>query len=307
MDSSGGCPLVVAVVLNWFARDVTRRCLAALRGLDYENLAIVLVDNECSEFSDEVFPPRPPVTYLHSPANLGFSGGCNLGLRQALDGGAEFVWFVNNDAQPEADALRHLVDAATGQPATAVFGAKVLRQGSAPARLDSIAVDVDCDSGRYRLVGHDEIDDGRYDHRGEVDAVTGCALLLRADAARRLGGFDDRYYLYLEDLDLCLRARADGDGVACVPAARVWHDRLPARRGRQSVDSLYYSCRNHFLLMATHGRGGAARRALRNAFILAVNLAYALRGDARQAPRRLRAVLEGARDYARGRSGPRRE
>jgi hypothetical protein len=298
-------PPVVAVVLNWHARETTLACLAALRALDYDDLSIVLVDNESHDFRDHSFPSTPPVTYLHAAVNLGFSGGCNLGMRHALESGADFIWFLNNDAVPEPDSLRHLVAAAAAAPPPAVLGAKILRQSTAPARLDSIAVAVDCTSGRYQLIGHDEIDDGRYDDRREVDAVTGCALLLRADAARRLGGFDDRYYLYLEDLDLCLRARAAGLAVAFAPAARVWHDRPPARRGRQSEDSLYYTCRNHFLLMETHGRGGAARRLLRNATILALNVAYALLDDPRRVPRRLRATLAGACDYARGRRGPR--
>lgn len=301
----GRSPAVAAVVINWHARAVTARCLAALRALDYDNLSIVLIDNESSDFAGTDFTAGPPVIYLHSPTNLGFSGGCNLGLHHALEAGAEFVWFVNNDASPEPDSLRRLIDTAVALPDAAVLGPKILRTGTAPPRFDSIAVAVDCDSGRFNLIGHDEVDDGRYDTSRAVDAVTGCALLLRADMARRLGGFDDRYYLYLEDLDLCLRARAAGGAVAYVAAARVWHDRLPARHGRQSVDSLYYTCRNHFLLMATHGRGGPLRRAVRAVTVLVLNLAYALRTDGRQIPSRLRAVLAGARDYARGQGGPR--
>jgi len=296
---------VVAVVLNWHARETTLECLAALGAVEYDDLSVVLVDNESADFRDHSFPATPPVTYLHSPVNLGFAGGCNLGLRHALERGAGFVWFLNNDARPEPDSLRRLVAAAAAAPASAVLSPKIVRHATAPPRIDSIAVDIDLASGRFRLIGHDEVDDGRYDDHHHVDAVTGCALLLRGDIAAALGGFDDRYFLYLEDLDLCLRARAAGGGVVCVPAARVHHDRLPARRGRQSEDSLYYTCRNHFLLMETHGSGGAARRVLRVATILGLNVAYALLDDPRRAPRRLRAVLAGARDYARRRFGPR--
>lgn len=307
MDGAATQPRVGIVVLNWHDRRRTEACLAAIGALDYANLFVVLVDNEGDDFGGVQFAPRPQIDYVHSPVNLGFAGGCNLGLRRALDGGAEYVWFLNNDALPAPDSLRHLVAAAVRSDA-AIAGAKILRHGSEPPRLDSLAVSVDLHGGRFRLVGHDEPDRGQHDELVAVDAVTGCALLLRADSARRLGGFDERFFLYLEDVDLCLRARAAGAVVVCVPPARVHHDRAAARSGRQSDDSLYYTCRNHFLLLAVHGRGGGPRRAWRNGVILARNLAYAVL-DRAGAPRRIGgsvgAVLAGARDYARDQFGPR--
>lgn len=298
-------PAVTAVVLNWYSAAATRRCLAALRALDYDNLSIVLIDNECADFAAEQLPRDPPLEYLHSPTNLGFAGGCNLGLSRALDSGADFVWFVNNDAEPEPDALRCLIAAAATAPEAGIFGAKILRTGTDPPRLDSIALAIDRRSGRYRMLGHDEIDSGTYDDRDGVDAVTGCAMLLRTNVARHLGGFDERYFLYLEDVDLCLRARAVGARTACVPTARVWHDRPAAVGNRQSADSLYYTCRNHLLLMDTHGEGGAAVKTLRRAAVVALNIAYALRGAPGSIPRRLAAVIAGARDWARARFGAR--
>lgn len=307
MNGAATQPRVGIVVLNWHDRRRTEACLTAIGELDYANLFVVLVDNECDDFRGAQFAARPQIDYVHSPINLGFAGGCNLGLRHALDGGADFVWFLNNDALPAPDSLAHLVAAAVRSEA-AIAGAKILLHGSEPPRLDSIAVAVNLDGGRFRLIGHDEPDRGQHDDLLAVDAVTGCALLLRADTARSLGAFDERYFLYLEDLDICLRARAAGAVVVCVPAARVHHDRAAARRGRQSDDSLYYTCRNHFLLMAVHGRGGAARRVWRSGAILARNLAYAVL-DRAAAPRDIGgsvgAVLAGARDYALQRFGPR--
>lgn len=298
-------PRVAVVVLNWHDRARTQACLAALGALDYGDVFVVLVDNDCDDFRDDAFTPPPRVVYLRSDVNLGFAGGCNLGLQRALADGAELVWFLNNDALPEPDSLRRLVDAATAAGA-AVAGPKILRHGCEPPRLDSVAVAVDLDWGRFSLLGHDQVDRGQYDGLRRVDAVTGCAMLVRADLARALGGFDERYFAYLEDIDLCLRAGARGETVLCVPAARVHHDRAAARHGRQSADSLYYTCRNHFLLLATHGRGGALRRTLRAACALALDLAYAaLGGRPAESLGRVAATLAGARDYARGHFGAR--
>ncbi len=303
-QNTGDTPLVAVAVLNWRARETTIACLDAVRALDYSNFSVVLVDNGCEDFRQESFPATPRLLYIHSEENRGYAGGCNLALERAVEAGADFVWFLNNDALPEPDSLGILVEAATASRA-GIVGPKILRQATTPPRLDSVAVAIDRTSGRFRLLGHNQIDTGQYDLVTRVDAVTGCAMLVRADVAAALGGFDERYYLYLEDLDLCLRTRATGDTVIAVPRARVHHDRPPARRDRQSLDSLYYTCRNHFLLMATHGRGGSLRRVLRTLTILTLSLAYALVGSSRQIPGRLRAAIAGALDYAAGRFGPR--
>jgi GT2 family glycosyltransferase len=99
----------------------------------------VLVDNGCRDFSaEEVERLAPGGCYLASEANLGFAGGANLGMRAALARGAAWVWFLNNDALPEAGALAALLATATAAPAAAIVGAKIL-QRQAPDRLDSVA------------------------------------------------------------------------------------------------------------------------------------------------------------------------
>jgi GT2 family glycosyltransferase len=247
-----------------------------------------------------------------------YSGGSNVGMREALQRGADYVWFLNNDAQPEPDALGELLRVAesglclqhkdesskseeTGEAldAPAIVGAKILRLDD-PRRLDSIALRVDVTSGRIYLIGHDEIDRGQYDEWGEIGAVTGCAMLATRAVCERLGGFDDDFFAYLEDADFCLRAREHGWCVAVAPRARVRHDRPIATAGRQSVSSLYYTSRNHLMLMRRHGRGNAW---VRTAAVLALNVVYALRIGKGTNLAPLRAVLRGIRDYRRGVKG----
>ena len=299
---SDRAPLVGVVVVNWRRRDVTLACLAALGHLDYPSWRLFLVDNGCSDFSaDEVADEFPGGVYLSSAANLGFAGGSNLGMRAALADGAEFVWFLNNDAAPEPVALSELVAAAEAAPALSIVGAKILR-GDDPRRIDSVALAVDLRTGRVLLVGHDEEDRGQSDALARVDAVTGCAMLVRRDACERLGGFDESFFSYLEDADLCLRARRAGFGVAFAPRARVLHDRPAASRGRQSVASLYYTTRNHVRLLDRHA-GSLRRPWLRAAAVLALNTAYAARPAAGTLSERLAAVWRGALDYRRGIGG----
>ncbi len=300
-DHRAAEPLVGVVVLNWRRREETLDCLAALAQLAYGRWFLVLIDNGCADFSaEEVAQLVPGARYVRSATNLGFAGGSNLGMRAALDAGADCVWFLNNDAQPEPEALRELVAGAQG---AAIAGAKIVRAAQ-PRRLDSIALSVDLGSGRILLLGHDEEDRGQYEGLREVAAVTGCAMLVSRAACEQLGGFDESYFAYLEDADLCLRARAAGLRVAAAPRARVHHARAAATGGRQSVDSLYYATRNHLRLIDRHGTGSAWQRRLRAVSVAVLNAAYAARPGAGTLSARLGAVLRGVRDYRRGVTGP---
>src|SRR5262249_47324593 len=151
----------------------------------------------------------------------------------------------------EPDTLAALLAAADDALHPALLSPKIVRRDR-PERLDSIALDLDLEGGRFYLLGHDEVDRGQYDRVREPLAVTGCALLVRRDACERLGGSDAISFAYPEDADFCLRARAAGFRLAVVAPARVRHDRAPATSGRQSTSSLYYACRNHLRVLATH-------------------------------------------------------
>ena len=301
----GVVPLVAIVVVNWQRRDETLACLASLTHLTYPRWQLVLVDNGCFDFTaDELARLVPGARYERCPVNTGFAGGSNRGMRIGLDAGADYVWFLNNDARPEPDALAELVGAARAA-SVAIIGAKILLAADA-TRLDSVALSVDLSRGRVCLLGHDEVDRGQYDDLAEVTAVSGCALLASRAACERLGGFDEEFFAYYEDADLCLRARAAGLRVAVAPRARVHHGRATATRGRQSVESLYYASRNHLRLIDRHGAGPAWRRRARLVAVLALNAAFAARPGAGSLAARLRAVWRGARDFRRGVHGPAR-
>jgi hypothetical protein len=302
-EPRGREPLVGTVVINWQDRRRTLACVEALGRLAYPNLRLVLVDNGSAEFSAaEVEALSSGGRYVRAPVNLGFAGGANLGMRAALGLGANYVWFLNNDAEPEPGALAEMIAVAEARPPSAVVGAKILRRDD-PRRIDSVALQVDLGWSRLYLTGHDEIDRGQYDRLGEVTAVTACSMLVSRAACERLGGFDESFFAYLEDADLCLRARAAGLRVAAAPRARVLHDRASALEGRQSARSLYYNTRNHLALLGRHDHGGFLGRRLRLAAACALNLAYAARPGSGPRRERLAAVWRGIADYRRGVTG----
>lgn len=133
-EASACAPMVRIVVLTFDGGDLTMACLRSLLALDYpiDRREIVLVDNgSLDDVADRVRAEMPEVTVLEPLANLGFAGGCNLGITHRSDGGPlasayDYVALVNNDATVEVDWLRHLVDRAEADPTIGGVASKML-------------------------------------------------------------------------------------------------------------------------------------------------------------------------------------
>lgn len=121
-----GSPLVAIVILNWNGGEDTCACVASCRGLTWPNRRIIIVDNGSDDGSEEQLRKEcPDAELIQTGANLGFAGGNNAGIRAALDGGADFVWLLNNDAVAAPDALDALVAALTRHRDAGGAGSKI--------------------------------------------------------------------------------------------------------------------------------------------------------------------------------------
>ncbi len=298
----GSYPSVFIVVLNRHGRAYTLTCLQSLAAVAYPRTSLILIDNGCQDFSaDEVARLLPGAGYLRSDVNLGFTGGVNWGIRHALGLGADYVFLLNNDTIIDPAALTELVSVAAADPHIGIVGAKLL-QLDAPDRLESAGLRINLTTGRLYQIAFGERDTGQYDDTSDVAIVSGGAMLLRRTACERLGGFDDRYFRYLEDVDICLRARHAGFRVVLAPRARVYHKGKGMTGGQTSPLIVYYATRNQLLLMHDHAPRGRLLHFARAAIVLVLNAAYALREPGTRRAR-LRALWRAMRDYKRGALG----
>lgn len=292
-------PLIGVVILNLRTRAQTAACLQSVAGSTYPNRFVMLVDNGCADFSAaDVTALAGAGDYARTERNLGFAGGANLGMRRALAAGAQYVLLLNSDATIEPAALGELVHVATADPAIGIVGAKLLQRNN-PGRLESVGIRVDLARGRIFQTGFGDLDDRGDERAHDVEAVSGAAMLFSRRACEQLGGFDERYFSYLEDIDLCLRARRLGFRVVIAPAARVHHEGKGSSAGTTAPRVLYYATRNHLMLMRQYGTGGTTQRAARSAMVIALNVTYAL-VRSHGTPGALRAVYHAVRDYRRG-------
>jgi GT2 family glycosyltransferase len=166
---------------------------------------------------------RDRFIFLRSAANLGFSGGNNLGIRRALEDGAELIWLLNNDTAPAKDALTALVRASLEDEAIGIVGSLILYKHD-PETINSAGILVSPFSMRARLLGLNERRaDPRFNTQRDVDAVSGCSMLLRTSALRRVGLMEERYFLYFEELDLALRLKKAGYRCVFAPESVILH------------------------------------------------------------------------------------
>jgi GT2 family glycosyltransferase len=178
---------------------------------------MLLVDNGSTDGSLEIVCEAfPSVDVLALPQNRGFAAGTNAGIRSAMAAGADAVLLVNNDAIVAPDTVSKLVAATNPlvgvvMPRIDLWSTKQLWH--AGARRQGI-------SPLPRAVRSRDLTTGE---PMAIDYAVGCVLLVRRQVFDRVGLFDERYFMYYEDLDFSTRVRASGFELAVVPTARAWH------------------------------------------------------------------------------------
>ena len=244
------------VVLHFGDPEDTRACLRSLAGSHQPAAPLVVVDNGTRTLTAaDVTALVPAAQFLALPENLGFAGGCNVGLRRALAAGAESVVLLNNDAQVAPDCLEALRQAADGSRVAAV-GAKVL-SATDPSRLWAAWGNLTWRAALVEMVGRGEPDGPRFNTTHDVDTVPGTVMLLTRAALDDVGFFDERFFAYHEDLDWCTRARARGWRICFAPNARATHrgEGSFAVRGH-ATPARYLAARNSVLFARKHGNFG---------------------------------------------------
>jgi GT2 family glycosyltransferase len=251
-------PSVAIVVLNWNGWRDTLPCLESLAGLRYSNTWVIVVDNGSTDESAEVIGrEHPQATLLTNGENLGYADGNNVGIKWALNGGANYVMLLNNDTIIAPDAVDLLVEAVEADPEVGVAGPTVYYHED-PERIWSAGGVVNWQRGSTHMVGLDQVDQGQFGGAPRrVDFVTGCAMLVDRATLERAGLLDGRFFMYYEEAEWCLRASKAGAGIVHVPRAKVWH-KISAQRQAASPRVHYYMSRNRLLFLRRSGAGASA-------------------------------------------------
>jgi GT2 family glycosyltransferase len=229
------------VIVNWNGERFLDRCLSALLAQTVAPHEIILVDNASSDASLTIVQRFPTVRLLAQNENLGFARGNNLAIEAAS---AESGWIalLNPDAFLEPCWLEALLSAARDYPAFDVFGSKLLNSAD-PAILDG-AGDAYHISGRVWRIGRGERVSFVSEQAHEVSSPCAAAAMYRRSALLEVGGFDEDYFCYVEDVDLGFRLRLAGYRCLYVPSSVAHHVGSGTTGGQHSDFAVYHGHRN---------------------------------------------------------------
>ena len=288
---------LAVVVLSWNGLALTRDTLASLAACRMPEdwmLQVIVVDNASHDGSQAMVAREfPDVTLMALAENRRFAGGSNAGVVHALESGAAAIMLLNNDVVADPDLMVKLLAALAERPDAGAVAPLIYH---APP-TDRIWYAGGVCEPRWAFSAHRAIrerDRGQFRSLEETGYLTGCCLLATAEAWRRVGLLDERYFIYAEDADWCLRARAAGYALLFVPTARLWHRVSASSGGAMNPWKVYQRLRANLMLWSRHARGLARLTWL--PALLAQQAVYAvlllLRGHAAAALAVPRALLD---------------
>ncbi|SNS23714.1 hypothetical protein SAMN05421770_101114 [Granulicella rosea] len=217
-DAAMSAPSVACVLVNWNGWQDTIDCLASLRLQAYPGLRVIVVDNGSTNDSvSRIRAAHPWVQLVETGANLGFPGGCNVGTRLAYSQGADYVWLLNNDTVAPPDTLSRLVATARRNPQAGVVGA-ILYYAHDPAKVQAWG------GGSFNLwtayVSHFT---APADFGPESAFFTGACMLLPRWVLEQVGILHEGFFMYCDDVDLCLRLHRAGHPLVLAEGTAILH------------------------------------------------------------------------------------
>jgi GT2 family glycosyltransferase len=235
---------VAVVLVNWCGTDHTLSCLASIGLLNGPAPYVIVVENGSPDQSLARLRSAPGIDALiESSKNLGFGGGCNLGIAQARAAGCKYVWLLNNDCNPKPDALAALLESLRSHPKAGAAGSLIFR--------DLDCTDLVCWGG-----GNVSFLSGQPRQRktpGDVNFLTAASMLVRLDALAAIGDFDERFFLYWEDTDLSFRLRRAGWTLEVADASQVRHA-ISASTVKLGPDLTRYFNNGAYLFFVRHAK-----------------------------------------------------
>jgi len=244
------------VVVHYGSLQDTKECIVSLeKSKGSKNREIIIVGNLSTQQLEKEIPHHQ-VQVLPLSENKGFAGGVNTGIKKALQDLADYVVVLNNDTLVSTDLVENLSQYARDHPQVGLVSPKVYFAKGMEYHFDRYK-----DSERGQVLwyaggmidwnnvyathrGVDEVDNGQYDDTTETDFATGCCMLIPRKVIERVGFFNEKYFLYFEDVDYSLKVKKEGFKILYYPQAHLWHKNAASSGKPGSPLHIYYQTRN---------------------------------------------------------------
>jgi hypothetical protein len=204
-------PKLYVAVINYNGLYYSRKCLKSLEGSFFDSFRLILIDNASADDSaEQIRREFPNVEIVKLAENVGYTGGCNVALTMALARGAKYCFVLNNDTLVDAEALGHLTESADNNEGAAAVGPRIMDYSNG-AFILSLGGTVDMRTGWSRHEGWGERFPESNAKVKEIDGfLDGSAIMFVLRNLESIGFFDERYFMYHDEVDWCYRARRAG-------------------------------------------------------------------------------------------------
>jgi GT2 family glycosyltransferase len=239
-------PSVTIIVLNWNSADRTIGCVKALQQLDYDNFRIRLVDNGSTDNSAEELARLKGIIFTRNAVNLGYTGGNNKAMQDAISDGAEYVWLVNNDAIVPRNCLSKLVSLAETAPEIGLVS-PAIRENDDPIDPKKVFCGIPhAHYPQWELVTSSQDALAAQQDGNQHLILYGTALLIKRTLIEKIGFLDERLFAYCEDYDYCMRSMRGGFKNRVAIDACIFHAAVPDDERKPYY--FYFVARNYLLV-----------------------------------------------------------
>ena len=243
--------IVSIIIPHYNGKELLHNCINSIyQNINIENFEIIVVDNGSKDDSvKNIKQLFSDVIIISNKENIGYSGGCNIGAKNAE---GKYLIFLNNDTEHSKDWIEKLVSFLDSNPDTFAAQPKILNiknkeyfdyAGGAGGFIDRFGFPY----VKGRIFNTLEKDNGQYNKASKIFWSSGAAMIVRADMFNQLNGFDEVYFAYMEEIDLCWRAQALGYKIWSVPDSFIYHYGKQTIK-ENTIKSHYLNHRNSWIL-----------------------------------------------------------
>ena len=210
-------PKIFIVVLNFNGKNNLATCLSSIYQSDYLNFEVIVVDNDSVDGSlEQAKKDFSRAHFIKNPANMGFSQGNNIGIRYALEKFADYVFILNNDTTIKKTTLSALINAMNNFSSAGIVSPLIFTADNANVWFAGGLI-------HWQKMKTEHLYSIESEMPYSTEYISGCSMFVKKDVFKKIGLFDERFFLYYEDTDFSFRAKKAGFELLMVPSAHIKH------------------------------------------------------------------------------------
>jgi len=223
---------VSIIILNYNGKNILKKCLESIENKTlYKNYEIIVVDNNSTDDSIKMLQKFfPEIKLIRNPKNYGFAKGNNIGVREVLKHGTDYILLLNNDTEVTENWLKGMIEIANSDERIGIVGPQLI--------LPNGNVQKNCYSYKYGLTKKFAPDKTQ-----DVDCVSGACMLIKRDLVEKIGLLDERFILYFEEVDYSMRTKKAGYRIIYTTEVTVHHHKAATTKKYDWVYKLYHVSR----------------------------------------------------------------